>query len=176
MSIWVLQFLFSNRSEECACNPYSQQFFYFIFKSVNTLMGVNFKVYNFCCTFRPKFSWMRLNHATFYVCFVSQNLVMCNSIELENNWSTCKEVQQMKESMIWQINKICFQHLNMLNPGLDFQRASWARIKRVPDVQWPFFSSSASQSLWYHYIAYYMSSCFSTLCLVRVYGILQIER
>ena len=68
-----------------------------------------------------------------------------------------------------EINKICFQHLNMLNPGLDFQRASWARIKRVPDVQWPFFSSSASQSLWYHYIAYYMSSCFSTLCLVRVY-------
>lgn len=47
-------------------------------------MGVrpNSKVYNFCCTFRPKFSWMRIYHAIFYLCFFSQNLVMCNSIEL----------------------------------------------------------------------------------------------
>ena len=78
--------------------------------------------------------------------------------------------RQAKKFNKWR--KICFQHLNILNPGLDFQRAGWARFKRVPDVQWPVFSPiTASQCLLRHtqYIAYYFSSCFSTLCLVRVY-------
>jgi len=95
------------------------------------MMGVNLKVYNCCCTSGPfQLGWefiMPLSN----LCFVSSHV--------QFYWIMKIIDRQAKKFNKWR--KICFQHLNILNPGLDFQRAGWARFKRVPDVQWPFFPS-----------------------------------
>ena len=111
-------------------------FIYFIFKYVNILMGIrpNSKVLQLLLYFQAKIqSDENLSCHFLYVFLFSK------SSHVQFYWIMKIIDRQAKKFNKWR--KICFQHLNILNPGLDFQRAGWARFKRVPDVQWPFFPS-----------------------------------